>query len=120
MNGINFYTNIDGYTFYAQKLFAFKSLNKWRFYDGCGTAGYDTQKYTLEMVRNNERLWLAFDGEWLKNWDTDQIKENPSFIRHACDMWCGPCADERDSLNMNIHYEDIKRHTPPDSLYLCK
>ncbi len=110
----------DGFYYDAVKIFAYKTFKGWRFYDGCGSAMYGDKVYTLEMARNNERLWFAFDGEWLKNWDTDYIKENPGFIRHACESWCGPCADKRDSLNMDIYYDDIRKHIPPDSLYQCK
>jgi hypothetical protein len=113
------YTN-ERFHYTPNKLFAYKTEKGWRFYDGCGSAIYLDINYILKMTRNNQRLWFAFEGRWLKDWDTDQIKENPNFIRQACEDWCGPCADERDSLNMDIYYKDIKKHTAPDSLYLCK
>lgn len=110
----------DGFQFYAKKLFAYKNLRNWRFYDGCGTAIYDERKYSLEMARNNERLWFALDGEWLLRLSRKELKENPEFIQHACNMWCGSCADARDSLNMSIYYNEIKENTPSDSLYHCR
>lgn len=112
--------NTDGFQFYAEKLFAYKNSKGWRIYDGCGTAVYDEKKYSYSMARNNERLWLASDGKWLLKYNNEELKENPNFIQHACNMWCGPCADTRDSLNMNIYYNDIKENTPSDNLYNCR
>jgi hypothetical protein len=112
--------NRDQFQYYAQKLFAYKNLKGWRFYDGCGSAVYDEKNYTYSTVSNNERIWFAIDGEWLLNLDNKGTKESPNFIQHACDMWCGPCADSRDSLNIGIHDEDIKENTPPEILYECK
>ena len=112
------YEKATGFQFYAMKIFAYKNSLGWRFYDGCGTAVYTEKKYTYLMAQDNQRLWFAFDGEWLL-WNNKDVKENPNFIRHACNMWCGPCADNRDSLNLEIYYRDIKENTPPDSLYHC-
>lgn len=108
--------NETDYNFHYRtpKLFAYRTAKGWRFYDGCESAVYIDELYTVEMARQNERLWLAFDSEWL-NWKNEQISENPQFIQHACKMWCGPCL--RDSLNMELYLRVNKERTPPDSLY---
>lgn len=110
---------VAGFHYDAVKMFVYKNVSGWRFYDGCATSGYTDAKYTFSMARDNERLWFAFDGEWLA-WNKKEVIQNPDFIHHACNMWCGPCADSRDSLNLEIYYRDIKENTPPDSLYHCK
>lgn len=79
----------SGFYFSSNKVFACKENNEWRLYDGCGSAIYVETKYTYLMARNNERLWFAYDGEWLYRGQNDSIQENSNFVNHACTMLCG-------------------------------
>lgn len=111
----------NGFLYISRYLFGFKQNNQdWRFYDGCQSRVYLEDKYSLNMVTNNERLLLAIDYKWLLGWGDDKLRTNPAFITKSSDVFCGIC-DEWEMQNNKIFCEDLLREqTPPDSLYNCK
>lgn len=111
----------EGYHFRTPKLIAYKNNNQWRFYDNCENPIYLDSRYTLEMARNNERLWFALDGGWLLDWKSDRkIRENKNFVSSCLKMLCGLQDKSVWGTDTAFYADILRKQTPPDSLYICE
>jgi len=111
----------EGYHFNVTKLYAYKKNEYWKFYDHLASAMYLEKYYSLEMARNNERIWFALDGGWLLDWrGKGKIRASNSFLSEYLYSVGGLCDEWSWKHNRDLCDSIVKRKTPPDNLYYCK
>jgi hypothetical protein len=110
----------SNYHYRTPHLFCYKQLGRWRFYDGCASAAYSSEIYTLQMVKMNERLVSVFDLHWLYFQENYRVEINRNFLKEANRNVCGICLQEEEKQTPDECEQILKKQTPPDSLYLCK